>query len=65
MVLIIRKEDSDTEVLVNIFDDINLPPDNKISSYFHKKIFGAVNLTDSKSLQKITAAKEEIMELIY
>lgn len=65
MVLIIRKEDAHAEVLVNIFDDIDLPPGFKISSYFHKKIYGAVNLADCKSFQKITAAKDEIMELIY
>jgi riboflavin kinase/FMN adenylyltransferase len=65
MVLIIRKEDAHAEVLVNIFDDIDLPPGHKISSYFHKKIYGAINLADCKSFQKIIAAKEEIMELIY
>ena len=53
------------DVLINIFDDLNLPPDQKISSFFHKKIHGAVNLADSKSIQKINSAKEEILELIY
>jgi riboflavin kinase / FMN adenylyltransferase len=65
MVVIIRPEDARTEVLVNIFDELNSPPDHKISCYFHKKIHGAVNLADNKSMQKITAAKEEILELIY
>ena len=65
MVVIIRREDAHTDVLVNIFDALNLSPDHKISSYFHKKIHGAINLADSKSFQKITAAKEEIMDLIY
>ena len=65
MVVIIRTEDARPEVLVNIFDDLNLPPDHKISCYFHKKIHGAVNLADNKSMQKITAAKVEILELIY
>ena len=30
-----------------------------------KKIHGEVNLSDSKAMQKIKAAKEEILELIY
>jgi len=65
MVVIIRQQDAQTQVLVNIFDDLILLPDHKISSYFHKKIHGAVNLSDSKAMQKIKAAKEEILELIY
>jgi hypothetical protein len=65
MVIIIKREENTSDVLVNIFDDIHLPPGHKISSFFHKKIHGAVNLTDSKSIQKINMAKEEILELIY
>jgi riboflavin kinase/FMN adenylyltransferase len=65
MVIINKRENNTSDVLVNIFDDIHLPPDNIISSFFHKKIQGAVNLNDSKSLQKINMAKEEILELIY
>jgi riboflavin kinase / FMN adenylyltransferase len=65
MVIINKREDNISDVLVNIFDDITLPQSYKISSYFHKKIHGAVNLADSKSIQKITSAKEEILELIY
>ena len=65
MVVIIRQQDAQTQVLVNIFDDLILLPDHRISSYFHKKIHGEVNLSDSKAMQKIKAAKEEILELIY
>jgi FAD synthase len=44
---------------------LDLYPDQKISSYFHKKIHGAVNLHDGRSIQRINMAKEEILELIY
>jgi len=65
MVIINKRDDNITDVLVNIFDELKLAPDQKISSYFHKKIHGALNLADSKSAQKIISAKEEILELIY
>lgn len=65
MVIINKKEDNRADVLVSIFDDQNLTPEQNISSYFHKKINGAVNLADIKSTEKIQLAKEEILELIY
>jgi riboflavin kinase/FMN adenylyltransferase len=65
MVIINRGEDNVSDVLISIFDNLSLHPDQQISSFFHKKIHGAVNLTDSKSKNKITLAKEEILELIY
>jgi riboflavin kinase / FMN adenylyltransferase len=65
MAIINRREENITDVLVSVFDTLNPPPDQKIASFFHKKIHGAVNLTDSKSIQKINLAKDEILELIY
>ncbi len=63
--VIIWKNDEKTDVLVNIFDDITLTSDHNLSLFFHKKIHGSVNLSDSQSSMKIKAAKEEISELIY
>ena len=65
MVIINLRTDNKAKVLINIFDDLNFPADHKITSFFHKKIHGAVNPADSNSKQKITLAKEEILELIY
>jgi riboflavin kinase/FMN adenylyltransferase len=65
MVIINKRDDDITDVLVNIFDEPVLSPGKNISSLFHKKIHGAVNLEDSRSAQRITLAKEEILELIY
>jgi riboflavin kinase/FMN adenylyltransferase len=65
MAIITRGEDNVSYVLISIFDNLNLLPDQQVSSFFHKKIHGAVNLADSKSKQKITQAREEILELIY
>jgi hypothetical protein len=65
MAIITRGEDNASDVLISIFDNLIIHPDQQISSFFHKKIHGAVNLADSKSKNKITLAKEEILELIY
>jgi riboflavin kinase/FMN adenylyltransferase len=65
MVIIIRSEDNTSDVLLNIFDEIPIPPSLIVSCYFHKKIHGAVNLTDSWLIQRIKMAGEEIRELIY
>jgi riboflavin kinase / FMN adenylyltransferase len=65
MVIIIKRENNISDVLVSIFDDLKLPFGQKICSFFHKKIHGAINLTDSKSIHKINLAKEEILDLIY
>jgi riboflavin kinase/FMN adenylyltransferase len=65
MAIINRGEDNVSDVLISIFDNLSLHPDQQISSFFHKKIHGAVNLADSKSKNKINLAKEEILELIY
>jgi riboflavin kinase / FMN adenylyltransferase len=65
MAVIHKKSEIKTEVLLDIFDRINLPPDLKISVFFHKKIHGSVNLSDFVSVIKINNAKQEISDLIY
>jgi len=65
MVIIQRKPDEKPEVLVNIFEEENFQKSGKITILFHKKIHGAVNLADEKSLSRIISAKAEILELIY
>jgi riboflavin kinase / FMN adenylyltransferase len=65
MVIIQKKDDVSPEVLVNIFDDTDSGNLHKISMYFHKKIHGAVNLSDSISVIRIKSAKDEISDLIY
>ena len=65
MAVINSGEDNVPDVLISIFDDLNLEPDQRISSFFHKKIHGAVSLSDSKSKSRIALAREEILELIY
>jgi riboflavin kinase/FMN adenylyltransferase len=65
MAIIHRKTEVETEVLLDIFDDIHLTSEQKVSTFFHKKIYGAVNLSDSLSRLKINSAKAEISDLIY
>ena len=65
MAIIHRKPEDKSEVLLNIFDDMSLPADHKITIFFHKKIHGAVYLSDIRTIFKISAAKEEIRDLIY
>jgi riboflavin kinase/FMN adenylyltransferase len=65
MVIIYRKSEEKPEVLLNIFDEINLPAQSRVSVYFHKKIHGSVNFSEARSLVKINASKEEISDLIY
>jgi riboflavin kinase/FMN adenylyltransferase len=65
MAIIDRKPEDKNEVLVNIFDDHAFPKDHSVTLFFHKKIHGAVNLSDSRSALKILSAKEEISDLIY
>ena len=65
MAIIHNKDENKPEVLLNTFDNKELQPDRKITICFHKKIHGALNLSDSKSIVKINSAIEEISELIY
>lgn len=64
--VIINKENMErAEILVNIFDNNRQLQNAKVSILFHKRIHGAVNLSDERSALKITAAKNEISDLIY
>ena len=65
MVIIHGRPDKSSEVLVNIFDELNLSSDSKITISFHKKIQGAINFSESRAISKVNMAKEEISELIY
>jgi riboflavin kinase / FMN adenylyltransferase len=65
MVIIHMKNEYNTEVLLDIFNEVNFQPDHKITIFFHKKIFGSVNLSDPKAILKVNMAKEEISDLIY
>jgi riboflavin kinase/FMN adenylyltransferase len=65
MVIIQRKPEEKPEVLLNIFDDENMQKCAKITILFHKRIHGAVNLADEKSIPKIQNSKAEINDLIY
>jgi riboflavin kinase/FMN adenylyltransferase len=65
MVIIHGKAVDKPEVLLNVFDDINILSGSRISIFFHKKIHGAVDLSDRKYEGKIDSAKEEISDLIY
>jgi riboflavin kinase / FMN adenylyltransferase len=65
MVIIQKKNQGHPEILVNIFDIPGQEELHKISLYFHKKVHGAVNLSDSIYVSRIRSAKEEISDLIY
>jgi riboflavin kinase/FMN adenylyltransferase len=65
MVIIHRGNNTTAAVLLNIFDEMNFNPDNKITISFHKKIHGAINFADARAISKINLAIEEISELIY
>lgn len=65
MAIISKMAAEKTVVLVNVFEDLSITDGSKLTLYFHKRIQGAVNLSDSKSVAKINYAKEEISELIY
>jgi riboflavin kinase/FMN adenylyltransferase len=65
MAIIQRKPEDKTDVLLNIFDGKDFQVDHRITLSFHKKIHGAINLSDSKTIFKINSAREEISDLIY
>ena len=65
MVIIHKRSDNVSEVLLNIFDEKRFNGDNKITISFHKMIHGAVNFSDIRSISKVNLANEEISELIY
>lgn len=65
MVITQRNPEDNTDVLLDIFENVSFFVGNIITIFFHKKIHGAVSLTDAKTTFKINSAKEEISELIY
>jgi riboflavin kinase / FMN adenylyltransferase len=64
MAVINKSADSETDVLLKIFEN-DFQSDNGVTISFHKKIHGAVPLSDDKAISKINHAIEEISELIY
>jgi riboflavin kinase / FMN adenylyltransferase len=64
MVIIHSNPEDKPEVLLHLFENDEIL-NQTITLYFHKKINGAVNLDDMKSVPKITSAMEEISDLIY
>jgi riboflavin kinase / FMN adenylyltransferase len=65
MVIIHKKNENKPEVLLNIFEDQNVSSGQKLTLYFHKKIHGAIDFSESKAIAKINMAKNEISDLIY
>jgi riboflavin kinase/FMN adenylyltransferase len=64
MTIIHRKPDNSSDVLLNIFGETP-GSDSVLTLSFHKKIHGAIALTDSRAVLKIKTAIEEISDLIY
>lgn len=65
MVIVNPKEGNQPELLAHFFDTPPTGEDLNIIMSFHKKIHGAVNHSEPKSVSRILAAREEISELIY
>jgi riboflavin kinase/FMN adenylyltransferase len=65
MAIITRNHEEKSEVLIDIFESQAIPADTKFTLTFHKKIHGAIDLSDNKSSIKVKTAKAEIMDLIY
>jgi riboflavin kinase/FMN adenylyltransferase len=64
MVLVNKSTENVSEVMVNIFEK-DFEPESGITLSFHKKIHGAIPLSDTRAVSKINHAIEEISELIY
>lgn len=65
MAIIHGRPENISEVLVNVFEEINLNSGNKITVSFHKKIHGSISFSDNRTVSKINLAIEEISDLIY
>jgi len=65
MAVIHGRSGGSDEVLLDIFDGMNFTEDQKITTYFHKKIHGAISLSDIVSVAKVKYAKGEISDLIF
>jgi riboflavin kinase / FMN adenylyltransferase len=65
MVIVHPKPVGNNFVLVHVFENQHFTFGNNITLFFHKKIHGAIDLAESKTIGKLDAAKKEISELIY
>jgi riboflavin kinase / FMN adenylyltransferase len=65
MAIIHSVPEEKSEVLLNIFEVSDFKSGQRVTIYFHKKIYGSVNFSDSRSILKVNAAREEIYDLIY
>jgi len=65
MVIVNINNSDQNEVLLHIFDQPGFNENQKVTVCFHKKILGAINLEDSRSISNIISAKQEISDLIY
>ncbi len=65
MSVIHKNSEGIPEVLVNLFDESLFDGNAEYTISFHKKIHGAVTLSDSRFTGKIIQAREEIIDLIY
>lgn len=65
MVIIHHPSESRPEVLLNVFDVMTGDGPERVTISFHKKIYGAVKLTDTNADAKINRARDEISELIF
>jgi riboflavin kinase/FMN adenylyltransferase len=65
MAIIHSGNTSKPELFVNFFEDIPVSSDDPLILSFHKKIHGAINLSEEKFIPRILSAKEEISELIF
>ena len=52
-------------LLLDAMEPEKVPERERVSLMFHKRIHGAINPADNRSLQRIRTAREEIIELIY
>ncbi len=65
MMIINRDLPHPNTVLLHVYESPSLFESRKVICYFHRKIHGAVNLTDSKYISRIGAASDEILDLIF
>lgn len=66
MVVINEIQSGQSEVLLHLFDTDSYPVGTDSTIFFHKKVHGALDLTDFKaSAQRFKSAMNEISELIY
>jgi len=66
MVIINGMQSGGSEVLLHLFGNDPYPLEKDTTVYFHKKVHGALNLTDDRtSASRLATAMDEISELIY